>query len=327
MSRLGPSGAGAADPGYPDPDQPVIIIGGPTASGKSALALYLAEHLDGVVINADAMQVYRELAVITARPDAADLARVPHRLYGTVPAADGCSAARWRDWAMAEIAAAYTAGRRPIVVGGTGLYLRTLLQGIAEIPTIPDDLRAEVRAQLAAQGAVALHARLAAVDPAGAARLSVNDGQRLARAWEVWRATGRTLSDWQADPAPHPAFPFRAAVLLPPRTWLYPRCDARFLAMVDAGAVAEVAALLDAAPPVGRDAPALRALGVPQLSAHLAGDLPLDAAIQAAQAATRAYAKRQITWFRNQLAPQEGVEVIDEQFSSIIGEYFLSKMT
>ncbi len=322
-----PSGAGAADPANPDAEQPVIVIGGPTASGKSALALYLAEHLDGVVINADAMQVYRELAVITARPDAADLARAPHRLFGTVPAADGCSAAQWRDWAVAEIAAARASRRRPIVVGGSGLYIRALLQGIADIPPIPEDLRAEVRTLLAAEGAPAVHARLAAVDAAAAARLSPNDSQRVARAWEVWCATGRTLSAWQAAPAPAPAFPFRAAVLLPPRTWLYPRCDARFLAMIDAGAVAEVAALLRADPPIGGDAPALRALGVPQLSAHLAGDLSLDAAIQAAQAATRAYAKRQITWFRNQLATEPGVEVIEAQFSSEVGEYFLSKIT
>ena len=303
----------------------MIVIGGPTASGKSALAVDLAERLDGVVINADAMQVYRELAILTARPGDVDLCRARHRLYGTVPAAQPCSAAHWRDLAVAEIRRAHADGRRAIVAGGTGLYIRTLMRGIAAIPPVPAAVRDACRAELAAAGAPALHARLTAADPVTAARLSPNDSQRIARAWEVLQATGRPLSAWQADPLPQVPFAFRTVVLLPPRPWLNQRCDARFLAMVDAGAVAEVAAL----DPAGLDPalPAMRALGVPQLRAHLAGETTLAAAVAAAQSATRAYAKRQTTWFRHQLATHDGVAVLEEKENSKRLGLILSKVT
>lgn len=271
------------------------------------------------------MQVYRELSVVTARPTEADMRRAPHRLYGTAPAVEPCSAAQWRDWAVAEINAAHAEGRRAIIVGGTGLYIRTLMRGIAAIPAVPAEIRAESRAELAAAGAPALHARLAAADPETAARLSPNDSQRIVRAWEVWRATGRPLSAWQADPLPEVPFQFRAWVLLPPRPWLNQRCDERFLAMVDAGAVAEVAALT--ATGIDPALPAMRALGVPQLGAHLAGEISLADAIAAAQSATRAYAKRQTTWFRHQLATHAGVSTLEEKYNSNMIDLILSKVT
>lgn len=282
--------------GAPDP---VLVIGGPTASGKSALALELAERLDGVVINADSMQVYRELPVLTAQPDAAARARAPHRLYGVLPGDAPCSAGRWREMALAEIDAALAAGRRPVVVGGTGLYLSALTQGIADIPPVPEAARAEATALYDRLGGTAFRDALAAHDPATAARLPPGDRQRLIRAWEVAAATGRPLSDWQAGPeaAPPPHLVFDVVLVLPPRAALYAACDARFTAMMEAGAPDEVRAL--AARRLDPGLPVMKALGVPELLRHLAGALPRDEAIRLARQATRRYAKRQYTWFRH----------------------------
>lgn len=282
---------------------PVVVIGGPTASGKSALALAVAEEFGGTVINADSMQVYRELAVLTARPGPADLARAPHRLYGMLEVTERCSAARWRDLAMAEIAASHGAGRLPVVVGGTGLYLKALLEGLSPIPEIPPAIRAAALALVAERGAAALHAELGRRDPVMAARLQPTDRQRLVRAWEVLEATGRSLAAWQSEPPPQepgaPALAPIVFVLEPPRPALYAACDRRLAAMLAAGALDEVAALdrLGLAP----DLPALKAVGVPELLAHLRGELTLPDALVAAQQATRRYAKRQITWFRHQI--------------------------
>lgn len=281
--------------------RPVVVIGGPTASGKSGLALALARHANGVVINADSMQVYRELHVITARPPAADEAAAPHRLYGVVPAAERMSVARWRELALAEIDRAHGEGRLPIVVGGTGLYLRALMQGLSDIPDIPPEVRAAAMELQAEIGSPALHARLMAVDPATAARLHPTDSQRLIRAWEVWQATGRSISDWQAVPpeAAPSHLHFRPLVVEPPRDRLYAQCDARFVAMLQQGALAEAEALdrlaLDPA------LPAMKALGVPELRAVLHGQMDLPSATVRAQQMTRNYAKRQLTWFRNQM--------------------------
>ena len=278
-----------------------IAVCGPTASGKSALALALAETVDGIVINADAMQVYRQLRILTARPGPADEARVPHRLYGVLSAAESCSVARWRDLALAEIAAAHGAGRVPILVGGTGLYIRALSDGLAAVPEIPREVRDEAAARHRALGGEAFQAELGRRDPVMAGRLAPGDRQRLIRAWEVHRWTGRSLADWQAEAPPGPGLPgpLVTVVMIPPRAVLYDRIDARFRAMVGAGAVAEVGRLLalDLAPSL----PAMKALGVKQLGAHLAGDYDLEGAILAAQTATRRYAKRQMTWFRNQI--------------------------
>ncbi|MGE5506133.1 MAG: tRNA (adenosine(37)-N6)-dimethylallyltransferase MiaA [Actinomycetota bacterium] len=298
------------------PLPPAVAIAGPTASGKSGLALAVAEEFGGVVVNADSMQVYDVLSVLTARPSAADEARVPHRLYGVLSPAEACSAARWRGMAAAEMRAAWDTGRLPVVVGGTGLYLRALQDGLSPIPEVPDAVRTAARARLAEVGNAAFHAELAARDPVMAARLDPGNSQRLVRAFEVIEATGRSLADWQAVP-PEGAVAARwlTLALLPPRDALYAACDGRFRRMVEAGALDEVRTL--AAMNLPADLPAMKALGVPELAAHLAGTLPLDQAIAAAQQATRNYAKRQLTWFRHQLrAP----EVVPEQFSESLPE-------
>lgn len=274
---------------------------GPTASGKSDLALDLAEAFDGVVINADSMQVYRELALLTARPSAEEMARAPHRLYAIRSVAQGCSAAEWAMLAAAEIDAALADGKLPIVVGGTGLYIRALTQGLAPVPDIPDTVRAEARGLLDREGPEALHRRLSEIDPVMGARLNPGDGQRLVRAFEVMRATGTSLAEWQRrHPAEPPLrHPFTTIALLPDREVLYARCDARFDRMVESGVLDEVRAL--AAMDLPPDTPALRAVGVPELMAAVRGERGLDDAVAAAQQATRRYAKRQLTWLRHQV--------------------------
>jgi tRNA dimethylallyltransferase len=287
------------------PDPPAILVAGPTASGKSALALALAERLGGEVINADSMQVYRELRIVTARPDEADLARAPHALYGLRPAAEAGTVAWWRGEALAAMATARAAGRVPILCGGTGLYFAALTEGFAEIPPVPEAARAEARRLLAAEGPAALHVRLAALDPETAATLRPSDSQRLARAYEVATGTGQGLRAWQRAGGIAPA-PWRfAAILLdPPRDTLRAAIAARWHAMLAAGALEEVRALgalgLDPA------LPAMRAHGVPELLAHLAGRMTLEAASARAILNTGQYTKRQATWFRHHaLAPPE----------------------
>ena len=303
--------------------QPIVIVAGPTASGKSALALAIAEALGGTIINADSMQVYRDLAVLTARPGAAELARVPHRLYGVIDAAEACSAGRWRDLALAEIAAARAAGRVPVLAGGTGLYLRALLDGLAPVPPVPAALREEARALHARLGGEAFRDALARHDPDAARRLAASDTQRLIRAYEVVTASGRTLADWRRGQGPAAGPPAVAVVLLPPRDTLYAACDLRFLAMMEQGALAEVAALL--ARGLDPALPAMKAVGVPELAALLSGRSSPEAAVAAGQQATRRYAKRQYTWFRHQM-PESGAlrkrEVV-EQFSESLPEKIL----
>jgi len=290
---------------------PLVLIGGPTASGKSGLALALAEAFDGTVINADSMQVYRDLRILTSRPDPADEARAPHCLYGVLDAADPCSAARWARLAEAEIAAAAAQQRLPILVGGTGLYFRALLEGLADIPPIPADIRAEARRLHRVLGGAGMRAALAVRDPVGAALLAPGDTQRLVRAYEVVAATGRPLHDWHGAQKAAPRYPLVAKlILLPPREPLYAACDARLMAMVADGALDEVRALL--ARRLDPGLPAMKAVGVPELARHLAGAIGLDEAIALAQQATRRYAKRQVTWFRHQMAE---AHVIGEQFS------------
>lgn len=282
---------------------PVVLIGGPTASGKSAFALRVAEALGGWVINADASQRYRDLAVLTARPGEGETARVPHRLYGDLDAAAPGSAAGWRAAALREIRAAGSAGSVPVLVGGTGLYFKALTDGLADIPPVPPEVRAAAMARVDREGTPALHADLARMDPALAARLAPTDTQRVVRGWEVATATGRPLSAWQTDPAtpPPPDLRFFRFCLLPDRDALYAAIDGRFRAMVAAGALDEVSALR--ARGLSPDLPAMKAVGVPELLAVLEGGLTLEEAIARAQQATRRYAKRQFTWFRNQWRP------------------------
>lgn len=275
---------------------PLTLIAGPTASGKSALALALAERAGGVIINADSAQLYAGTPILTAVPSAQEMARAPHRLYAIRDPAQPCSAAEWADLAKAEIAAAHTAGQLPIVVGGTGLYLRSLIDGIAPVPAIDPAIRAQVRAASVADN----YAELTPLDPVGAARLNPGDSARVARALEVVLSTGRTLSDWQerCEGGIGHAVELRAMVLLPPRVWLIERCEQRFGAMIEAGAIAEVEAL--SARGLHPDLPAMKAIGVKELGGYLAGQSTLDHAVAAAQLATRRYAKRQYTWFAHQ---------------------------
>jgi tRNA dimethylallyltransferase len=288
----------------------VLVIAGPTASGKSALALELADAFGGTVINADSQQIYRDLRVLTARPDAAAEQRVPHRLYGVLDAAERGSVADWRALALDEVAAATGAGRLPIVVGGTGLYIRALENGLAPVPEIPEAVRHEARELHRELGGVAFREKLARLDPAGAKRLFPGDRQRLVRAYEVVRATGIPLSDWQRRPYPSSPHRFFTILFMPPRETLYANCDARFVRMIEEDALGEVGALdrrgLDP------DLPAMKAVGVPEILRYLRGEMPLEAAITAGQQATRRYAKRQMTWFRHQTAPDV---TFTEQFS------------
>lgn len=279
---------------------PVLIVAGPTGSGKSGLALDLAEAFDGVIVNADSMQVYRELRILVARPSPDDQARAPHRVYAALAAAERCSVARWLDLAWAAIEEAWGAQRLPIVAGGTGLYLKALTEGLAVVPPVPDEVRGEVLALYEELGHERFRRELALLDAAAAARIEVGDRQRLLRAFEVARATGSTLAQWQRHPAAAPRARFTTLVLLPPRERLYPALDARFEGMLAAGALAEVDALLA----LGLDPslPAMKALGVRELAAHLRGEMTLEGAAALAKQQTRRFAKRQMTWLRHQTA-------------------------
>ncbi|WP_093003808.1 tRNA (adenosine(37)-N6)-dimethylallyltransferase MiaA [Sphingomonas palmae] len=285
----------------PTPRPRVALIAGPTASGKSALAIELAEQIGGTVVNADASQVYRDLRVLSARPSPEDETRVPHRLFGYVNGAEACSAARWAGDATAAIDAVHASGGVPVLVGGTGLYLRTLLDGIAPVPEIDPEVRAGVRALPVTEA----HEALEREDPSAAARLAPADTTRVARALEVVRSTGKALSYWQQQRTGGigDRVALSAAVLLPDRAALFARCDRRLEAMFGDGAVEEVAALLRRAD-VSPDAPVRRAIGVPEIAAMLADAISREEAIVRAQLATRQYAKRQYTWFRNQPPPR-----------------------
>jgi len=277
-----------------------LFIAGPTASGKSAFALAAAKQLNGTIINADSMQVYDTLRVVTARPSAAEMEAMPHCLYGHVAAGAAYSVGQWQGDALEAIAQAQQAGRLPIIIGGTGLYFKSLSDGLVDIPDIPDDVRQSLRAAMARNGAAHMHTLLAACDSALAARVNRNDGQRILRGLEVFQATGQKLSVWQQQKTKVPlTYPVLNVLLMPQRDWLYARCNQRFEQMIEAGAMAEIEALqaLDLAP----DTPVMKALGVPELMGHLLGQLSLEEAVSIAQQQTRRYAKRQMTWFRNQM--------------------------
>ena len=310
------------------PNLPLALIAGPTASGKSAVALTLAHRLaeagrKAIIVNADSAQVYADLRVLSARPSEEEMAGVEHRLFGAWDGAEACSAAAWAARARAEIADIHAGGAVPILVGGTGLYLKVLLEGIAPIPEIDPAVRATVRA-LDEDAAYKL---LQVEDPMRAAELDPGDRQRIARALEVKRSTGVTLADWQMAKAGGIAeeVTLHPLLLLPDRTWLYERCDRRFEAMLEGGAVEEVEALL--ARDLDPDLPVMRAIGVPEIAAFLAGETSREAMIAAAQQATRNYAKRQFTWFRRQ-PPAEWARIgpecesenidIDVHFASLL---------
>ncbi|MGL4261255.1 MAG: tRNA (adenosine(37)-N6)-dimethylallyltransferase MiaA [Afipia sp.] len=284
-----------------------VLIAGPTASGKSALALALAEATGGIVINTDSMQVYRDLRIITARPSPDEEARVPHRLYGYCDAAVNCSAGTWVADAAAVLAEARAANRLPIFIGGTGLYFKALTRGLSAVPPIPPEVRDDVRARMERDGVEALHAELARRDPVSGEKLKPRDSARVARALEVIEATGRALPDWHHEGLPPLLEPdgVRAIFLAPDREELYGRIDKRFTAMMGAGALDEVAAL--AARKLDPMLPAMKAHGVPALIRYLVGEITLEQAIYTGQIDTRHYAKRQYTWFRHQLPEFEWV--------------------
>jgi tRNA dimethylallyltransferase len=279
-----------------EPRPPLVLIAGPTASGKSAIALALAQQIGGTIVNADSAQVYRDLKVLSAAPSEEELKSVEHRLFLVRDGALPCSAADWAQLAREQIAEIHQSGRTPILVGGTGLYLRTLLEGIAPVSPIDPAVRARVRKAPLADN----RAKLQTLDPAAAARLNAGDKARISRALEVILSTGRTLAEWQKDRQGGilDEIELRPLILLPPRKWLYARCDERFARMIELGAVAEVEALI--ARKLNPNLPVMRAIGVQELSPYLIGERTLDAAVAAGQQSTRRYAKRQYTWFAHQ---------------------------
>lgn len=277
----------------------IWLIGGPTASGKTAISLRLAREIDGEIINADSIQLYRDLEILSARPAPEELGQAPHHLFGVADAAEAWSVGRWQRAALPIIAEVRNRGKSPILVGGTGLYFRSLTHGLAEIPASTVETRAAVAADFETLGEAAFRDRLAQVDPTAAARIAPGDRQRLARAWEVYLTSGQSLSALQTQTtAPFNAGDWRGVAIDPPREELYARCDARLAAMVEAGAADEVTALM--ARGLDPDLPVMKALGLAEIAAWQAGETSLDAALAAAQQATRRYAKRQATWFRNQ---------------------------
>lgn len=302
--------------------QPVLVVTGPTASGKSALALDLASRLRGTVVNADAMQTYDAFPILTAQPSAEERLRAPHVLYGILPLSGTLSAPRWRDLATVEIDRSFAAGRQPILCGGSGLYLRTLMRGIPAIPDAPAAVRDQANAEWAALGAEAFRKRLAGKDPAIVARLKPGDRQRHVRAWEVWVTTGRPLSLWQAGAVQAPRWSFRSILLAPDRTRLRDRIEKRFDAMLEAGVLAEVRRVFDRG--VDLRWPGLKAHGAPELFAHFRGEMTLDRARRIAIDHTRQYAKRQMTWFRHQLVPDVVVDP-GHPFDVAAMEKFLTK--
>ncbi len=293
----------------------LYLIGGPTASGKSALALEIARRENGVIINADAMQVYKGLPILTSQPSPDEKKEIPHKLYEVVDPAERSSVAGWLLKAQEAIHNALRDKRTPIVVGGTGLYFKALMEGLAEIPDIPDNVRASTQELYEKLGPDEFRSELAKADPDSASRLKPNDRQRLIRAYEVVRYTGKPLGHWQTAKTHHSApapldpekYDLRPILLLPERNKLYATCNKRFLAMMERGAMDEVKALT--ARQLDPGLPAMKIIGVPELSALFKGDMSREEAQLKAQQATRNYAKRQITWFKNQWKGLEGLRV------------------
>jgi tRNA dimethylallyltransferase len=292
--------------------KPILIVTGPTASGKSGFALAAAEKYNGVIINCDSMQVYTELRLITARPSLLDETMVSHKLYGTMAAESVCSVGKWRELAIKEIEACWRAHKIPIITGGTGLYIKALIDGLAEIPPVPKDIRDAVTLHRNTVGHTAFHYELGKFDPVSANKLNPADSQRMIRAYTVYATTNRTLSDWHKDKPTTPPLEanYTSIVFDPPRDKLYARCEMRFDWMVRNGALDEVRSLMD----LNLDSmlPVMKALGVRELVAYLENQLTLEDAVSGAKRATRNYAKRQMTWFRNQLVQECR---INEQYS------------
>lgn len=288
----------------PETNRPLYLLAGPTASGKSARALAWAQKTGGAILNADSMQLYADVPLLTARPDAADTAQAPHLLYGHLDGQTLWSTGDWLRAARPHIAEALSGGRPLCIVGGTGLYFNALVHGLAEIPEIDDAVRLKARAAYDDMGEEALRNILQQHDPESAARIMPNDQQRLARAYEVWLQTGRSLTNWQNQTVPelHEAT-YQLDILNPNRDWLYERCDRRLQIMLDHGALDEVRDLMGKG--LTPDWPIMRVLGLTEFVAYLAGAMTLEDALSLARQKTRNYAKRQSTWFRNQFKKQD----------------------
>lgn len=301
---------------------PLVVVAGPTASGKSELAIRIAEAFGGEVINADSMQVYRELEILTARPGPDDLARVRHHLFAIQSLTEPCSAAAWLERAVTVIGDVHARGRLPVLCGGTGFYIRSLLEGLVSIPEIPVHVKTGSRDKHAALGGKAFRALLADRDPVTAERLADGDTHRLIRAWEVVEATGRSLEDWKADDQV-PALPFDAVTIavIPDREALYAACDGRFIAMVGRRAMDEARRVV--ALDIDPSLPGMKALGLPEFLSHLRDEITFEEAIEHAQRATRRYAKRQTTWFRHQFIPKI---LVSAQYSKRIEEVIFPKI-
>lgn len=314
-----------ADPMPPDKSQtdktliqrkPAIVIAGPTATGKTALAIGVAQRFGGEVINADSIQLYRDLPILTARPTAAEMTAVPHHLYGIQDPWDETSAMAWRTQALTVMEEVWSRGNIPIITGGTGLYLNTVLDGLSPIPDIPNDIRQKWRDWVSEVGAAAAHAYLSQQDPEMALKLRPSDTQRNTRALEVLDATGRSLAYWQIQPPQEPGMRAQSAVLVlsQARDWIVDRCNRRFDLMLGAGAADEVAALV--ASGVARDAPIFRTLGAQDIAAAQAGEQSWEESIELAKIATRQYAKRQANWFRTQIGI--GERLIEQDLETLL---------
>jgi tRNA dimethylallyltransferase len=307
-----------------------LLLAGPTASGKSALAVAIAQEFDGVIINADSMQIYSGLHVLTARPSPEEEAAAPHRLYGILAPEDYCTAARWRDMALTEIESVRNAGKLPVVVGGTGLYFDILTKGIAEVPKISEDLRKRLRDKQQSEGNAVIHALLRDKDPVMADKLNEGDTQRLLRALEVVEETGIPLGDWhrKAPNGPTLEGPRLWLALAPERQWLYDRCDRRLDWMVEfGGALDEVRRLRKRH--LDLTLPAMKALGVPELLQYIDGTMELEAAVNRVKMLTRRYAKRQMTWVRNKmceakLSSAQDLESLKDEFFPFIRRFLLT---
>jgi tRNA dimethylallyltransferase len=308
---------------------PVVIIAGPTACGKTELALQVAEMFNGEVVNADSMQVYAELCILTAKPEPHELARVPHHLFGTLSASERCSAGRWLAMAKQALADIHARGRLPVVCGGTGLYLKALTDGLAAVPEVPAEMVDAITAHLDAVGGEAFRTELGAVDPEAAKRLPASDRQRMIRAAAVYATTGRTLTEWQREQTGDPGYPARygTIVLMPPREEMYAQIDLRFDQMMQKGALGEAQSF--AALGLASDLPASRAVGVAELMRHLNGEWDLETAVDKAKTASRHLAKRQVTWFKRQIrtdlwSDEKLMERDSEKIFSFIREFLLT---
>lgn len=281
--------------------KPVVIIAGPTACGKTELALQIAEEFDGEIVNADSMQVYKELRILTARPSDVEEARVPHHLFGCLPVSERCSAGMWLKMAQDVLADIHARGKLPIIAGGTGLYIKALTDGLASIPEVPTEVFEGVQSHFDEVGGERFKTELALVDPGASERLPASDRQRLIRAAAVFAATGQTLSDWQRAQTSEPGYAARygTVVLMPPREEIYDAINARFDQMMEQGAMAEAEAFAKLGIP--GDLPSARAVGVAELLRVIRGEMTLEAAVTKAKTSSRNLAKRQITWFKRQI--------------------------